>query len=89
MLNFDGYNVPAHTQQALTDYIEKGYEPGGFLFSVLCNDLFAAVGSADSSNMAALKEIILWVYNCAPCECWGGEAKVMRYIAKQRAETVA
>jgi hypothetical protein len=87
MLNFTDYNVPEHTQQALTDYIERGIPVGGFLHSLLCNDLFGAVGRADSSNLAALKDIVMWVYNCAPHGCCGSEALYLRWIQEHPTRT--
>lgn len=79
MIDFSDYQVPEHTQQALTDYIERGIPVGGFLHSVLCNDLMGAVTRADSSNLHALKDIVLWVYNCAPEACYGSEALYLRW----------
>lgn len=80
MLDFQDSDVPEHTQQALGDYIERGIPVGGFLHSVLCNDLAGAVCKADASNLAALKNIVLWVYNYAPENCWGSEALYLRWI---------
>ena len=53
MLDFSGYNIPAHTRYALTEFIERGIQVGGFLHSVLSNDLFGALGSADGDNLPA------------------------------------
>ena len=80
MLDFSDYHVPEHTQTALTDYIERGIPVGGFLHAVLSNDLFGAVGRADSQNLPALKNIVNWVYNRAPQNCHGSEALVLRWI---------
>ena len=48
--------IPAHTKAALDRYVNDRLLPGGFLTAVLSNDLFGAVGSADSENLAALPE---------------------------------
>lgn len=67
-----GYeSVPNHTIEALERYVFQGYEPGGFLVSVLSNDLTGAVGRADSMNRRALAEIVDFVYNRLPAESWG------------------
>ena len=76
MMNFDGYNVPEHTQGALQRYVEHGLMPGDFLVSVLTNDLFGAVARADSMNIHALKDICMFVYNELPSNAWGTRAKV-------------
>jgi len=44
--------------QGLEDYLMYGYQPGGFLTSVLANDLYAAVGRADHWNKQRLTEIV-------------------------------
>jgi hypothetical protein len=80
MLDFNDYDVPDHTQTALTDYVERGIPVGGFLHALLSNDLFGAVGRADAQNLHALKDIVNWVYNRAPQNCWGTEAKVIRWL---------
>jgi len=87
MLNFSNYNVPKHTQISLTEYIERGIPVGGFLHAVLSNDLMGAVSRADASNSRALKDIVNWVYMCAPEPCWGSEAKVIRWIQEHPERT--
>lgn len=81
-LNFEGFNIPEHTQGALSRYIEDGYQPGGFLTSVLCNDLMGAVARADGENIWALKDICQFVYNCVPSDAWGSAAKMDAYMEK-------
>jgi hypothetical protein len=89
MLDFSGYNIPAHTQYALTEFVERGIPVGGFLHSVLSNDLFGAVGSADRDNLPALKDITVWVSVHAPQPCWGTEAKVLRWIADHPSRSIS
>lgn len=79
-LNFEDYNVPEHTQDALTRYIENRLSPGGFLTSVLSNDLFGAMGRADIMNRYAIYEICMWLYNEAPSNCFGSPEKVREYL---------
>ena len=87
MLDFSKYQVPEHTQSALKDYIERGVPVGGFLHAVLSNDLVGAVQRADSQNSKAIKDIVSWIYMCAPEPCWGNEAKVLRWLAEHPART--
>lgn len=84
-LNFDGYNVPMHTQATLDRYINHGLRPGSFLEAVLSNDLFRAVGAADLANTLALTEIVKWLYNRAPIGCHGSEEKVHYWILDRSA----
>lgn len=79
-------NIPEHTLGALNRYVEHGLEPGGFLMSVLCNDLFGAVFRADATNLASLKDICMYVHWQIPCECWGSENRVHAYMKKVRSE---
>jgi hypothetical protein len=84
VLPFDewrGYEgVPEHTRGALSRYRDKGYEPGSFLYSVLNNDLFGAVGRADAENSRAIKDICGWVYNRMPSTSWGSIDKIEAWI---------
>ncbi len=70
-LDFSGYNIPAHTQGALTRYVTQGCLPGGFLTAVLANDLIGAVSQADEQNRAALAEIVKFIYNRLPSAAQG------------------
>ena len=44
--------------QSLENYLMYGYQPGGFLTSVLANDLFGAANRADHWNRQRLPVII-------------------------------
>lgn len=87
-LDFTGYNgeqynepfVPEHTREALQRYVEHGNYPGGFLMAVLTNDLFGAVGRADSTNIKYIKDICMFVYNRMPSNSWGNEDKVHKFV---------
>ena len=70
-LNFEGYDLPWHTRDALVRYVEQGVYPGGFLTAVLCNELFLAVAHADSENQRALADIVKFIYNRVPTGAWG------------------
>jgi hypothetical protein len=63
--------VPEHTREALENYFIHGYQPGGFLTSVLANDLVGAVSRADSTNKRRIPEIVNWVVFNAPAGSWG------------------
>ena len=84
----DYSRLPGHMQDGARDYVEHGYEPGGFLLAVLCNDLTGAFGHADTENAAALGEWARWLWMEAPSQCWGSRAKVAAWIAKHAAESV-
>jgi hypothetical protein len=72
--------IPEHTQAALNRYVEHKIIPGGFLMAVLSNDLFGAVAQADSENLAALPEIVKYIYNNIPSNAWGTREQVWQYV---------
>lgn len=84
VLEFDewkGYEgVPVHTRGALLRYRDRGLMPGGFLTSVLTNDLFGAIARADKENSRALKDICDWVHWRMPSASWGNEEKVEKWV---------
>ena len=71
MLNYS--KLPKHLQDSMERYIEDGIRSGGFLTAVLSNDLKGAVNVADSGNIKLLPDIVIWLYNEVPQECWGHE----------------
>jgi len=71
--------------ESLQAYVNEGRPTGGFLRAVLANDLFEAVGKADSQNILCLREIIGWVYWNVPREAWRSYGAVDAWI-KQKNE---
>ncbi len=67
-------------KQSLIDYVEKGWVPGGFLMSVLANDLVGALGRADSYNRATIFQITQYLYNDMPANSWGSPEIVDKYL---------
>lgn len=77
------WNISESVKGALDRYIQYGIAPGGFLYAVLSNDLFAAVGRADRENIANLQKICGYVYNEIPSNAWGSEAAIEKWIASK------
>jgi len=75
--------IPAHTKAALDRYVNDRIVPGGFLMAVLSNDLFGAVGYADSHNLAALPDIVKYVYNELPSGCWGSKEAIWKWVSDE------
>lgn len=64
-LDFSEYNVPFHTQESLTNYVQHGYMPGGFLTSLLCNDLMGQLLVLTIlTNKTLLKSLVLFSTKC-------------------------
>lgn len=74
--------IPQHTQDALDRYVNQHIMPGSFLQAVLSNRLFDAVARADRENLAALKDICLYIYNDLPGDCWGSRERIMDWVRK-------
>lgn len=74
------YRVPIHDHQGLLDYIMHGRQMGGFLTCVVCNDLFGAFGKADWVNKERMSDIVSFIYNVAPNNCWGDEVTVTQWM---------
>ena len=69
--------LPAYMRESVREYIENGKPVGHFLTAVFSNDLAGAVTRADSTNLAALRDYILFLYNePVPRECKGSKEKV-------------
>ena len=75
--------LPEGLRGGMKRYLEDGIQAGGFLTACLKNDLVGAVGKAGSDNLKALPEIVRWIYNEAPDNCWGSKEKVCDWMDKQ------
>ena len=68
-------------------WIDHGIEPGHFCMAVITNDLFEAFGRADDTNIARMKDIIMFFYNDAPSGCYGSRAKAIAWQEARQAES--
>lgn len=76
--------IPQYTLNSLKLYVEQGIPPGSFLCAVLENNLFSAINRADKANLAALVDIVKYVYNEIPSNAWGHPKAVSEYIESFR-----
>lgn len=67
-------------KQTLEKYVSHKIEPGGFLKSVLENNLFRVMGSADHINKYRLWDICNYIYNNLPSNCWGSPEIVNNWL---------
>lgn len=88
-MKIDYTKIPESTMETLSAYINYGRPVGGFCEAVLCNDLREAFGRADEWNRAAMFEIVCWLYNFAPCGCWGSKKNYEAWMKRKRAEVSA
>lgn len=72
--------VPGHLHAGLRRYVEERRATGGFLRAVLSNDLFGAIGQADSESLAGLVGLVQWIYCHVPSNCYGSPEKVTAWL---------
>lgn len=80
MINLDYTGLPEGLRVGMCRYIEGGILPGSFLKAVLANDLMNACAHADHVNRQRLFDIVDWLYNEAPGNCWGSPEKMQVWI---------
>ena len=76
--------IPPNIKQAIDDYVEHGYEPGGFTTAVLANDLMEAMKRADLDSRYNLFAIVYYVYMHTPANCHGSYEIVRDWIAAKK-----
>lgn len=81
---FVEHMVPHHLREGLLAYVTQGRPTGGFLTSVLENDLCGAVKRADPIALAHLINILHFLLAVAPSPCWGSREKVTAWVAEGR-----
>jgi len=70
----------------LRRYVDDRCPTGDFLYAVLSNDLFEAMGRADENNRAALFDICKYIWNELPSICWGSPEKVRAWFGRTESE---
>ncbi len=72
--------IPQNLRGGLRRYVSKGIPPGGFLRSVLESKIPEAHFRAIGSSLPAIPDIIDYLKNDVPPECWGTPGKVKAWI---------
>ena len=76
------WQLPEHIRAGFRRYVEEGVGLGRFGEAVFCNCLVEAFGAADEINRVRMFDIVKWVYNEAPGECWGSPEAVEAWRAR-------
>jgi len=74
------FYVPADMMKSLHDYAAYGLQPGGWLTSVLMNDLVGASSLGTDENMRNLPAFIGYLYHECPPECSGSRDAVRAWV---------
>jgi hypothetical protein len=72
--------LPDHMHEGMENYLLHGVSPGGFMTSVLENNLFLAAKKADHVNITELGRIANWISNDAPPGSWGSCEQVRSWM---------
>lgn len=83
----DESRIPPHIRTSLDDYMDKRWQPGGFVTAVLENDLKGAFGRADHLSMAAMPAIVAYVYWKLPSISQGSPEKVKTWLGDNYRES--
>ena len=70
----------------LVNYGKSGVPVGGFLRSVLINNLTLSICRADDSNVRQIKQIVMFVNNELPSGCWGSLENYNNWLAAKLAD---
>ena len=77
---FEYHKIPEHTRETLVNYLMKGWEPGGFVTSMLAMDMERAVYAADFVNGPNMQQIARWIIEYCPRESWGSYEQVTNWL---------
>ena len=80
--------IPRHIKTAIDGYVDHGRSIGGFVFAVLCNDLFEAVARADEYSRLCLDDICKYIFNFTSPSCWGSKKKVVDWLKLHKEDPV-
>lgn len=73
-------NVHEDCRDAIFNYLVHGYEPGGFLTAVLCNDLYRAATVCDFENAKRLTEVARFIIHALPLACYGNRERMAEWM---------
>jgi len=78
--------LPEDLKQDIDQYVEYGRPTGGFLQACIENNLKDAVGRADECNLRLIPEIVSYLHNRTPMDCWGKSHSYVQWINKKHAQ---
>lgn len=80
----ESIQVPDLIKKAIDNYVARRHRPGGFVVSVLENDLKGACGRGDYASLRALPAIVAYCYNEIPAPCWGSREIVDAWVSPEQ-----
>lgn len=81
--------LPERVLNNLLAYVKGEEAPGGFLYAVLSNDLFQAIGRADTEMKPLIPLLVHYIHWEVPGSCHGSHEHVKRWIKEKKEEKKA
>jgi hypothetical protein len=78
--------IPERVMNNLLAYVKGEEALGGFLYAVMTNDLFQAVGRADTEMKPLIPLLIHYIHWEIPGGCHGSPEHVKEWMDKKRNE---
>ena len=78
--------APVRIINAILCHVRWRRPCGGFTTALLSNDL-SAVLRADKDSLAGIKDLVMFVHNEVPAQCWGSPEKVSAWLAAYPSQT--
>lgn len=66
-----GMELSLDTQDAISNYLLRGYAPGGYVESMFAHDYERAFATADTANRQTIWVLWRWISESAPPLCHG------------------
>jgi len=76
--------IPERIMSNLLYYVKGEEAPGGFLYSVLCNDLWGAVFKADDEVKRIIPLLVMYIHWEVPAGCHGSAEHVKEWMNKPK-----
>lgn len=74
-----GMELSLDTQEAIENYLLRGWAPGGYLESMLAHDYERAFATADTANRQTIWALQRWISESAPPLCHGSYAAISKW----------
>ena len=73
LFNGDNYDIPKRTKESIDRWACEAIPGGDFVMSVLKDNLSEAIMRADRENKRYIEDIVRYVINQIPSDCWGSK----------------
>ena len=83
-----GKGLPDSLKNVIEDYIEFGHNPGSFVMAVMENNLISSIKHMDPLADYTLEDVVEYVYENVPAECFGSLLTVASHIRMKKAESI-